>query len=105
MPADYDKLFRPTDATEPAEDDVGQSSFDPNASNPPKGNGVASAAPPIDWSQPIRSAPVSSPVAPPSRLPPMPIAAPPPELPPALPEPPQFSDLAPPDLAPPAPPP
>ncbi|ORW00478.1 hypothetical protein AWC15_08335 [Mycobacterium lacus] len=104
MPADYDKLFRPADATEPADDETYQPDFDATASYPPppaptsssEPNGEAPAPAAIDWSQqfpqatppPVSLEPPSAPPEPP--LPPMPIGGPPPappEPPPAPPEP------------------
>ncbi|ORA11079.1 hypothetical protein BST12_26230, partial [Mycobacterium angelicum] len=66
MPADYDKLFRPTEDTEPPEDDSAQSYFGAGDSYPPPAKPNGEMPPPIDWSQPFASAPAKpAPVEPP----------------------------------------
>ncbi|WP_099184440.1 MinD/ParA family ATP-binding protein [Mycobacterium kansasii] len=100
MPADYDKLFRPAEGSEPPEEESTESYFDASSPYPPptKPNGDTPATP-IDWSQPFPPAAATSPPPsvetppPPPKLPlpPMPIGGPPPappEPPPAPPEPP-----------------
>ncbi|WP_425293739.1 ESX-1 associated ATP-binding protein EpsI N-terminal domain-containing protein, partial [Mycobacterium attenuatum] len=82
MPADYDKLFRPAEGSEPPDEDDTETYFDVASPYPPpaKPNGE-SAATPIDWSQQFSAAaPPASVEAPPPKPPPppMPIGGPPP---------------------------
>ncbi|WP_445928337.1 ESX-1 associated ATP-binding protein EpsI N-terminal domain-containing protein, partial [Mycobacterium persicum] len=82
MPADYDKLFRPAEGSEPPEEENTESYFDASSPYPPpaKPNGDTPATP-IDWSQPFAPAAatppapsVATPPPPPKPpLPPMPI--------------------------------